>query len=157
MGLAWNEVSRRYVDDEPEFYTPLEWRKRAENVKQGSGGSLEDKDHLHAAYAALVGRAIGNYQGLLDQGVCPEQARMVLPQSMYTEFIETGSLAAYARLCGLRLSADAQKEIRTYAGGLTELLVPAFPVSEVLALVLSALVEWALMAQCLTTRLAPAP
>ena len=129
VGLVWNEVSRRYVDSEPEFYVPDSWRKRAENVKQGSGEDLEGKDHLNAVYAGIIGRAIGNYQGLLDQGVCPEQARMVLPQSMYTEWYWTGSLAAFARVCNLRLDPHTQRETQEIAKMLGKHMERLFPKS----------------------------
>jgi thymidylate synthase (FAD) len=129
VGLVWNEVSRRYVDSEPEFYEPREWRRRAENVKQGSGDALEGKDHLNGGYAGIVGRALGNYQGLLDQGVCPEQARMVLPQSMYTEWYWTGSLAAFARVCNLRLDPHTQRETQEIAKMLGKHMERLFPKS----------------------------
>lgn len=129
VGLAWNEVSRRYVDSEPEFYVPDSWRKRAENVKQGSGDALDGMDHLPTAYAAAMGRALGNYQGLLDQGVCPEQARMVLPQSMYTEWYWSGSLFAFARVCKQRLDPHAQLETRKVAGQIGTHCADKFPVS----------------------------
>lgn len=146
IGFTRNEVSRRYVDDTPEFFIPKEWRCRAENVKQGSSdelvtqlihpeggedlwGDLDNKFHpsLHVHYAAQC--AVDMYNALLDSGVCPEQARMVLPQSLYTEFIETGSLAAYARLAGLRLDGHAQKEIQWYAQAVDSILSNLFPVS----------------------------
>ena len=129
VGLAWNEVSRRYVDSEPEFYVPDSWRKRAENVKQGSGEDLEGKDHLNAVYAGIIGRAIGNYQGLLDQGVCPEQARMLLPQSMMTEWFWSGSLYAFSRVCKQRLDSHAQTETREIAQDIAFHLTEKFPVS----------------------------
>lgn len=129
VGLAWNEVSRRYVDSEPEFYVPDSWRARANNVKQGSGGDLEGKDHLNSVYAGIVGRAIGNYQGLLDQGVAPEQARMVLPQSMMTEWYWSGSLYAFARVCKQRLDAHAQQETQLVAAGIATACEEHFPVS----------------------------
>lgn len=128
VGLAWNEVSRRYVDSEPEFYVPDSWRGRAENVKQGSGGDLQ-KDHLPTVYAAAMGRSLGMYQGLLDQGVCPEQARMVLPQSMYTEWYWSGSLYAFARVVKQRTDPHAQKETYSVASAIAVHLEDKFPVS----------------------------
>ncbi len=132
IGFARNEVSRRYVDTTPECWCPAAADLRARDPK-AKQGSRPDPIAEAAAWATRVTEfqagAIRFYEEMLAEGIAPEVARGCLPQSMYTEFIETGSLAAYARLCGLRLSADAQKEIRTYAGGLTELLVPAFPVS----------------------------
>lgn len=129
VGLVWNEVSRRYVDSDPEFYEPRVWRKRAENVKQGSGEAFENNTHLNAAYAGIVGRALGNYQSLLDQGVCPEQARMVLPQSMMTEWYWTGSLAAWARVCKLRLDSHTQRETREVAEMIARELEKLWPSS----------------------------
>lgn len=142
IGFTRNEVSRRYVDDTPEFYLPgLDgWRSRAKNVKQGSSDQIvtnigvDDFDgygeaHPDSFAGALYAHALSIYEGMINSGVCPEQARMVLPQSMYTEFIETGSLAAYARLAGLRLDGHAQKEIRDYAKAVDEILKNLFPVS----------------------------
>jgi thymidylate synthase (FAD) len=131
IGFARNEVSRRYVDTPPECYVPKgdDLRERDSNKKQGS----KDTPVPHAEYAHEVlndatHAAMDAYRNLLNSGVAPEIARMVLPQSMYTEFIETGSLAAYARLCALRLDPTAQKEIRDYATAVSTLLEKAFPV-----------------------------
>ena len=130
VGFARNEVSRRYVDDMPTFFLTEELRTRAPNKKQGSN------DDVHEQNAVLVDvlkdsyvDSLNTYTLLLGQGVCPEQARMVLPQSMMTEFIETGSLAAYARLVKLRTSPDAQKEIRDVAEMVAKALYKVFPVS----------------------------
>lgn len=117
VGFTYNEVSRRYVDDEPSFYTPDAWRKRADNKKQGSGENFDDTrsemfddsiEHLHRYVLKL-------YNDLLFEGVAPEQARMVLPQSMYTSYYTTGSLAAWARAYKLRSDDHSQKEIRDLA------------------------------------------
>jgi thymidylate synthase (FAD) len=130
IGFARNEVSRRYVDYEPEFYIPEICRERDPKLKQGSKDeSVRDNALCIAAIKETTDKASFIYTALLKEGVCPEQARMVLPQSMYTEFIETGSLAAYARLCNLRLDPSAQKEIREYADAVVKLLEPRFPVS----------------------------
>lgn len=107
IGLVWNEVSRRYVDDEPEFYIPDTWRGRPVDAKQGSNGVVPVN---HSQVVAAMGRITAMYNHLLTEGVAPEQARMVLPQNMMTEWIWTGSLAAFARVAGLRLAKDAQKE-----------------------------------------------
>lgn len=130
VGFSRNEVSRRYVDDEPEFFIPEICRERDPKLKQGSK-SEEVKDNFLCVQAIkeATTKAHHIYKALLDQGVCPEQARIVLPQSMYTEFIETASLAAYARLCKLRLDPGAQKEVQDYANAVVELLKPVFPVS----------------------------
>ena len=132
IGFARKEVSRRYVDSVPECWTPApsELRERDPKAKQGSkGNAVDSSPALHESIREFNEGAVYLYQKLLGEGVAPEIARTVLPQSMYTEFIETGSLAAYARLCTLRLGADAQVEIRGYAGGLSSLLQPRFPVS----------------------------
>jgi thymidylate synthase (FAD) len=132
IGFARNEVSRRYVDSRPECWAPAieDLRARDPKLKQGSRPEpAESAAEWHGRITEAHVRAVSLYEEMIADGVAPEVARCILPQSMYTEFIETGSLAAYARLCGLRLSPDAQKEIRTYADGLRGLLVPSFPVS----------------------------
>ena len=130
VGFSRNEISRRYVDTDPEFFEPTMWRQRNPSVKQGSMDTSVEAhnvvvDKVHQWHT----QALDLYKELLQQGVCPEQARFVLPQSMYTEFIETGSLYGYARLCGLRDAPDAQKEIRDYAHQVSVLLAEKFPVS----------------------------
>jgi thymidylate synthase (FAD) len=127
VGLAWNEVSRRYVDSNPEFYVPDGWRKRAENVKQGSSDT--EVYHDSSVYNVAVRTAVNAYDRLLDDGVCPEQARMVLPQSMYTEWYWSGSLYAFARVCKLRLDSHAQVETREVAKDIEKSLIQHFPVS----------------------------
>ena len=132
IGLSRNEVSRRYVDSPPECWVPAasELRERDPRIKQGSKNTpVADSEEAWQILSVQTAAAMGTYRILLDKGVAPEIARSVLPQSMYTEFIETGSLAAYARICHLRLGADAQKEIRDYAGAVNELVRDAFPVS----------------------------
>jgi thymidylate synthase (FAD) len=130
VGFTRNEVSRRYVTDEPEFFVPQQLRKRNKNVKQGSSSEIiEQNDQVVAEMRTYTKNALAYYNNLLEIGVCPEQARMMLPQSMYTEFIETASLAGYARLVDLRLDGAAQKEIRDYAQFISDLIEPLFPVS----------------------------
>ena len=134
VGLAWNEVSRRYVDSEPEFYVPEAWRKRAENVKQGSSdetlsSEMEDGYRPLDDYAFLLKEAREYYRYLINAGVCPEQARMVLPQSMMTEWIWSGSLYAFARVCHLRLDSHTQKETREIAAQIDTHMEALFPVS----------------------------
>lgn len=135
VGLVWNEVSRRYVDSEPEFYQPDVWRKRAENVKQGSSdeavATIEGSAGFTPAEWAefAVSHALSCYQDMLHSGICPEQARMVLPQSMMTEWIWTGGLAAFARVCSLRLEGHTQAETREVATHLAKHCETLFPVS----------------------------
>lgn len=125
VGLSWNEVSRRYVDSEPEFYVPEGWRKRAENVKQGSSEEVlpVPKENMKKFYRDMV----ESYNELLDAGVCPEQARMVLPQSMMTEWIWSGSLYAFSRVCKLRLDPHTQKETREVAEKIDAIAAKHFP------------------------------
>lgn len=127
VGLVWNEVSRRYVDALPIFYSPNKWRDKALNKKQGSGeGSVDiDSRTIEGFYVA----ALTLYQDLLSNGVAPEQARMILPQSMYTEWYWTGSLYAFARVCNLRLAEDAQEETRDVAARISKFASERFPLS----------------------------
>lgn len=122
VGLSMNEISRRYVDAAPETWAPTYgWRKRAPNKKQGSLDELLDtktEEHANGVYAMALRAAEQAYKQLLEYGVCPEQARAVLPQSTYTEFYWTGSIAAFARVYGLRSKSDAQFEAREIAEGI---------------------------------------
>jgi thymidylate synthase (FAD) len=132
IGFARNEVSRRYVDSSPECYVPKADDIRARDPKLKQGSKSEPVEEAEATQRILEDATVGamsTYEHLLKSGVAPEVARMILPQSMYTEFIETGSLAAYARLCWLRLDPTAQKEIRDYATAVDQLLREKFPVS----------------------------
>jgi thymidylate synthase (FAD) len=130
VGFSRNEVSRRYVDEAPEIWIPTEFRMRDANLKQGSKEeSVAENDVVQELYKETVEYIVATYDTMLEKKVAPEIARAILPQSMYTEFIETGSLAAYARLCGLRLDPHAQKEIQDYAQAVCSLLEPLFPVS----------------------------
>lgn len=133
VGLAWNEVSRRYVDDAPEFWFPKEWRGRPVNAKQGSNGVVQIKKTGHMGFGVGPEEntefALVVYNGLLEQGVAPEQARMVLPQNTMTEWIWSGSLAAFARVCKLRLDDHAQQETREVVSYIRNYMVELFPVS----------------------------
>lgn len=124
VGFTYNEVSRRYVSDEPSFFTPSSWRKAAENKKQGSSDETVEymshgegltTDKLNYHYELFLNDAQALYEGMIQSGVAPEQARMVLPQSMYTSYYVTGSLAAWARAYKLRIDPHAQKEIQDLA------------------------------------------
>lgn len=126
VGLVWNEVSRRYVDDEPEFFEPDVWRKRPEgSVKQGSSEEAVGGVVLSDYYDTVECL----YAELLHLGVCPEQARMVLPQSMMTEWYWTGSIAAFARVYQQRIDAHAQKEVQEIAKQIDSEISPLFPFS----------------------------
>jgi len=123
--LRWNEISRRYVDDPPEFFKPDYWRGRAENVKQGSSGEVKSNANVAYQYHKIEGL----YKQLLDEGVCPEQARMILPQSMMTEWYWSGSLDAFADMCHLRCKPDTQEETREVAELIEDQMMSLFPVS----------------------------
>jgi thymidylate synthase (FAD) len=130
IGFARNEVSRRYVDSEPEIYFPEELRARDSNLKQGSKNeSIEANESVALVMKTAMEASVATYNTMLTANVAPEVARTVLPQSMYTEFIETASLYAYARLCKLRLDPHAQLEIRKYADAIDKQMVMHFPVS----------------------------
>jgi thymidylate synthase (FAD) len=123
--LRWNEISRRYVDDEPEFYTPDVWRGRSADKKQGSEGAVNPE--YNPQY--LDSKIKFAYLQALDMGVAPEQARMLLPQSTLTEWIWSGSLDAFADMCRLRCKSDTQYETRIVADQINEIMKPLFPVS----------------------------
>jgi len=127
--LRWNEISRRYVDARAEFYMPELWRGRSLDKKQGSEGVVPTNERIIAATSKANMWSIRNYQGLLNQGVCPEQARMVLPQSTMTEWYWSGSLDAFADMCNLRCKNDTQYETRVVANKISEKLLDLFPVS----------------------------
>lgn len=130
IGFARNEVSRRYVDTDPEFWMPKELRERDSNKKQGSKeNKVQYNGHCLAKMRIHNDASLELYKDLMSYGVCPEQARAVLPQSMMTEFIETGSLAAYARLYKLRSDPTAQREIQDLARQVGEILAQKFPIS----------------------------
>ena len=123
--LRWNEISRRYVDSEPEFYTPDVWRGRSEDKKQGSEGVVDTTATPYHAYNACM----WHYQQLLKDGVAPEQARIVLPQSTMTEWYWSGSLDAFADMCNLRLAPDTQEETRQVAQQISVKMSNLFTVS----------------------------
>lgn len=138
IGLVWNEESRRYIDDTPTFWYPKSWRSRPENAKQGSGKETVDiityygsqgKNGCEDPVATSVGIALETYQELLDKGVAPEQARMVLPQNTMTNWIWTGSLVAFARVCKLRLDSHAQVEAQELAQKINDVVAPLYPAS----------------------------
>ena len=124
VGLVWNEVSRRYVDDEPEFYEPTEWRLAAENKKHGSSDETVEYDisPLHENCKEV-------YQYMLKDGIAPEMARMVLPQSMMTEWYWSGTLMAFARVCNLRCKPDVQLETQMITNQIDKLTKEIFPTS----------------------------
>ena len=130
VGLAWNEVSRRYVDSEPEFYSPIEWRRRATDKKQGSMSEpVPSQKVVKSIKEEFDAVALDCYNRLLKLKVCPEQARMVLPQDMMTSWYWSGSVYAFSRVCNLRLKEDAQAETREVAQAISDHCAIMFPIS----------------------------
>ena len=128
VGFSENEESRRYVSYTPEYFVP-EFRTTADNKKQGSGGLHEDRENLKDYYQLSMKSAVKDYEFLLKQGVCEEQARFVLPQGCMVNWYWTGSLAAYARFCKQRMDPHAQLEIQELAQQVSNIIEPLFPVS----------------------------
>ena len=135
--LRWNEISRRYVDDEPEFYEPDQWRGKSDDKKQGSSGVVENvstrvitaENYGEYDWVDYKWVAKDMYHELKMQGVCPEQARMVLPQSTMTEWYWSGSLDAFMDMCNLRCKLDTQYETRLVAEYILSEMINLFPVS----------------------------
>ena len=136
VGLVWNELSRRYVDEGVEFYEPEVWRGRPKNSKQGSSNEVIDINPsgdrgptLINQYQQVLNSAEWTYNYLLKMGVSPEQARIVLPQSLYTEWYWSGTLYAFARVCNLRCKPDSQKETQNVGWGIDKFARKLFPAS----------------------------
>ncbi len=133
VGLTWNEISRRYVDYEPEFYEVDKWRGRPVDKKQGSSEENIEWINRSIRTSALQDQvenvALANYNLMIGAGVAPEQARMILPQSMMTEWYWSGTLYAFARICNLRCAEDAQYETRIVANLINDECEKLFPIS----------------------------
>jgi len=137
--MPWNEVSRRYVDDKPEFFLPKEWRGRAPNAKQGSGevithmvwndGGDVEEEEIDPIAQEVTRQQLHIYTQMIEGGVCPEQARMMLPQNMMTEWYWSGTLGAFGDMLKLRLDPHTQKESRDVAELIKGIVEPLFPVS----------------------------
>lgn len=134
--LRWNETSRRYVDDEPEMFMPDKWRAKSDNVKQGSSNETIDMTVMPSWWvndfeifhpSVLMDVVVNYYNHLIEQGVAPEQARMILPQAMMTEWIWSGSLDAFASMCKLRLDPHTQYETRLVAEEVSAHMTKLFP------------------------------
>ncbi len=130
VGLVWNEVSRRYVSNSPEFWRASEWREVASDKKQGSSDQvIKENDTISYVYRETIRHCSDTYNLMLEKGVCPEQARTILPQSLYTEWYWSGTLAAFARVCNLRMNKDSQKETKEIAELISNEMSVLFPVS----------------------------
>lgn len=129
-GLTWNEESRRYVDTTPELYKPTAWRERPEkSIKQGSAGTHKESDFISKWYDDYMEDVLKAYTGLVDGGVAPEMARMVLPQSMMVNFIWSGNLLAFYHVYSLRSGEGAQEEAKEFAELLKQAIEPEFSIS----------------------------
>jgi thymidylate synthase (FAD) len=122
--MPWNEISRRYINSKPEFYTPDVWRGKATDKKQGSEGVIEN---INISAALMI--AENMYKSLLDRNVCEEQARMVLPQAMLSSWIWSGSIKAVSKMCKLRCASDTQYESRVVANKISDIMKELYPVS----------------------------
>ena len=123
--MPWNEISRRYVDEEPELYEAPVWRGRSADKKQGSSGEVRSNANVHY----FNNNALQMYKQLIDEGVAPEQARMVLPQSMMTEWYWSGTVFSFAKMCSLRCKDDTQAETRVVADAIDEEMENLYPIS----------------------------
>ena len=129
VGLIWNEVSRRYVDYPPALFHPAAWRGRPVDSKQGSAGEVKLDRTLQHLYSTAMEQCKILYNALIGKNIAPEQARMVLPQSMMTEWYWSGSLYAFARVCNLRCKPDVQKETRDICEQISKECDKHFPIS----------------------------
>lgn len=129
QGFVENEESRRYIDSRPDVFIPDEWRMAADNVKQGSGGVHPDSGYFGNRYSILTSMCVAEYQVMIEDGICPEQARFILPQGAIVNWIWTGNLASYARFYNQRTDPHAQKETRDLAHMVGDIIKPLFPVS----------------------------
>jgi thymidylate synthase (FAD) len=130
VGFVWSEISRRYVKDTPELYWPDAFRKGADDIKQGSTNEVwEDRHSIIDRIDSVTRCLIWDYERLVQEGCCAEQARMILPQNMYTEWHWTGSLLGWARVWGLRVKPDAQRETREVVEQIGPKMAELFPYS----------------------------
>ena len=128
VGFSWNEVSRRYVSSSPEFYFPNGWRKAAENVKQGSADVyVQYEDGWAKSAKEVAEQCVAWYNAAIEAGMCAEQARMMLPQNMMTEWVWTGSVYGFARMCNLRLDEHTQRETQHIAAIVSVKMAEKFP------------------------------
>ena len=130
IGIVYNETSRRYITDPPEFYYPTEWREKPKgSIKQGSGDAIPDGGIYSKNLEESVKWAVEAYNRAINDGVSPELARMVLPQNMYTEFVASMTLAAILRVIELRTDSHAQQEVQVYGQAILKLAKTIFPAS----------------------------
>ena len=124
--LRWNEISRRYVSNEPKLYEPTTWRGKAFDKKQGSSDTVVIEG---VEIRATQAYDISLYKHLLDMGICEEQALIVLPANLMTEWYWSGSLDAFADMCKLRCTKDTQNETKIIADEISDIMKRLYPVS----------------------------
>jgi thymidylate synthase (FAD) len=129
IGFVESEESRRYISTRPEVFVPEYFRAKAVNVKQGSGDKHEDADTFRSIYIEVTKNAIATYENMIACGVCPEQARFVLPQGCEVNWVWTGSLYAYANFYNQRADSHAQKEVQELAEAVNQIIAPLYPVA----------------------------
>ena len=129
IGFVESEESRRYISTRPEIFVPEHIREAAESVKQGSAGKHPKNAYWMAKYWSETNRMVDLYEEAIADGVCPEQARFILPQGVEVNWVWTGSLYAYANFYNQRSDSHAQKEIQDLAEQVNQIVQPLFPVS----------------------------
>lgn len=129
IGYVESEESRRYISSRPVLFVPEHFRAAAENVKQGSAGVHPHSDAWKASYQTVCEQAIDTYERMIADGVCPEQARLILPQGCEVHWVWTGSLYAYANFYNQRSDSHAQQEIQLLAAEVDRIIAPLFPVA----------------------------
>ena len=129
IGFVESEESRRYISTEPVVYLPPQFRAKAANVKQGSGDEHYQGAKWKAIYSAVTRNAVETYLMMIEDGVCPEQARFILPQGVEVNWVWTGSLYAFASAYNQRSDSHAQKEIQDLFAEVDKIIAPLYPVS----------------------------
>lgn len=129
VGFVENEESRRYITSTPDLFVPDAFRAAVKDKKQGSGGVHRGSDKWIREYLYHAKQCIDLYEDMIADGICPEQARFILPQGIMVNWIWTGSLLAYSRFCKLRLKPDAQAEVRVMAEQVSDIMAGLYPVS----------------------------
>jgi thymidylate synthase (FAD) len=129
IGFVESEESRRYIKAKPQYYIPEHFRAAAPNVKQGSAGEHPNSHRWLLEYVQACEESIRRYEAMLEDGVCPEQARFVLVQGTEVNWVWTGSLYAYANFVNQRKDTHAQKEIQDLANEVDTIISPLYPVS----------------------------
>jgi len=129
VGFVESEESRRYISSRPELFIPKHFRAAAASVKQGSAGPHTESEQWKTVYVEHCTQALDTYEAMIADGVCPEQARLILPQGCEVNWVWTGSLYAYANFYNQRSDSHAQQEIQDLAEAVNQIIAPLYPVS----------------------------